>query len=96
MQLRLSSFQVATSLEAHGLSNHKLQLPDLQGREDHGQQAPRQGAHSRLQKGSFNGDIDTDRYRYTTDSKKLQHGPGTIHVGFPSSLRFGVGGQSYS
>ena len=26
----------------------------------------------------------------------MQHGPGTIYAGFPSSLGFGVGGQSYS
>ena len=30
------------------------------------------------------------------DSKKLEHGAGAIYAGFPSSLGFGVGGQSYS
>ena len=34
--------------------------------------------------------------RRTVDSKKLEYGPGTIYAGFPSSLGFGVGGQSYS
>ena len=29
-------------------------------------------------------------------SKKFEYGPGTIFAGFPSSLGFGVGGQSYS
>ena len=33
---------------------------------------------------------------YPVDSKKLEYGPGTIFVGFPSSLRFGLGGQLYS
>ena len=30
------------------------------------------------------------------DSKKLEYGSGTILAGFPSSLSFGVGRQSYS
>ena len=32
----------------------------------------------------------------TVDSKKLEYGPGAIYAGFPSSLGFGVGGQSCS
>ena len=32
---------------------------------------------------------------YTVDSKKLEHGSGTIYAGVPSCLGFGVGGQSY-
>ena len=31
---------------------------------------------------------------HTVDSNKLEHGPGTICAGFPSSQRFGVGGRS--
>ena len=34
--------------------------------------------------------------RLTADSKKLAYGPGTFYAGFPVSLGFGVGGQSYS
>ena len=30
------------------------------------------------------------------DSKKLEYGSATIYAGFPSSLDFGVGGQSHS
>ena len=32
----------------------------------------------------------------TVDSQQLEYGPGRIYAGFPSSLGFGVGGQSYS
>ena len=35
-------------------------------------------------------------YIYIVDSKKLAYGSGTILAAFPSSLSFGVGGQSYS
>ena len=35
-------------------------------------------------------------YRPTVDSKKLEYGPGKIYDAVPSSLGFGVGGQSYS
>ena len=31
----------------------------------------------------------------TVDSKMLEYGPGTIYAGFPFSLGFGVGRQSY-
>ena len=33
---------------------------------------------------------------HAVHSNKLEYGPGTITAGFPSSLGFGVGGQSYS
>ena len=36
------------------------------------------------------------RPSFTVDSKQLEYGPGTICAGFPSSLGFGVWGQSYS
>ena len=32
----------------------------------------------------------------TIDSKNLEHGPGTMDVGFPSSLGFAIWGHSYS
>ena len=36
------------------------------------------------------------RPRSEVDSKMLEYGSGTIYAGFPSSLAFGVGEQSYS
>ena len=39
---------------------------------------------------------ERERERESVDSKKLEYGPVTIYAGFPSSLGFGVGGQSYS
>ena len=40
--------------------------------------------------------IDMDTELDAVDSKKLEYGPGTICAGFPSSLGFGLGGQSCS
>ena len=36
------------------------------------------------------------RCQTTVGSRKLEHWPGTIEVGFPSSQACGVGGQSFS
>ena len=39
---------------------------------------------------------ERERQRYRVDSNKLEYGPGTIYAGCPSSLGFGVAGQTYS
>ena len=53
-----------------------------------------QGAWGLIQ-GRFRADIQI-RPEMGVDSKNLEDGPRTIYAGVPSSLGFGVGGQSYS